>query len=123
MSLIVPTRRGFIAGLVALVAAPAIIRVADLMPVKALPIQAPPPRPRPWHNVDIIRGDQVLEVAVDGMPIAPAEMVVGDYGWNIKIPEFRLIVPMPPQGSHQRHFMREAHCSYWDRMNGSRQRG
>ena len=37
MSVIQPSRRGFITGLATLIAAPAIIRVADLMPIKSQP--------------------------------------------------------------------------------------
>lgn len=36
--MIVPSRRGFIAGALALVAAPAIVRAASLMPVKSYPL-------------------------------------------------------------------------------------
>ncbi len=36
MSIIEPNRRGFITGLISLVAAPAIVRVLSLMPVKAI---------------------------------------------------------------------------------------
>jgi len=38
---IVPTRRGFLAGLGALIAAPAIVRIQNIMPVKALKIEPP----------------------------------------------------------------------------------
>jgi hypothetical protein len=34
--LILPTRRGFLAGMIGLIAAPAIVRASSLMPVKAL---------------------------------------------------------------------------------------
>jgi hypothetical protein len=36
MSLIKPSRRGFITGLVSLIAAPAIVRVANIMPVRSI---------------------------------------------------------------------------------------
>ena len=36
MTLQTPSRRGFITGLISLVAAPAIVRVSSLMPVKAM---------------------------------------------------------------------------------------
>jgi len=36
---IIQSRRGFITGLVSLVAAPAIVRVASIMPVKAMPAE------------------------------------------------------------------------------------
>lgn len=36
--LLVPSRRGFLTGLGAILCAPAIVRVASLMPVKALPL-------------------------------------------------------------------------------------
>ena len=39
MSLAIPTRRGFITGLVGLIAAPAIVRASSLMPVKAWPLE------------------------------------------------------------------------------------
>lgn len=38
-SLILPSRRGFLAGLVSALAAPAIVRAASLMPVKAMSIE------------------------------------------------------------------------------------
>ena len=37
MSLITPTRRGFIAGLASLLAAPAIVRAGNIMPVRPVP--------------------------------------------------------------------------------------
>jgi hypothetical protein len=39
MSTIIQSRRGFITGLVLLVAAPAIVRVASIMPVKVMPAE------------------------------------------------------------------------------------
>lgn len=41
MSLIIPSRRGFLMGAGILLAAPAIVRVASLMPVKSLPVTFP----------------------------------------------------------------------------------
>lgn len=38
MTLLVPSRRGFLTGLSALLAAPAIVRFSSLMPVRALPL-------------------------------------------------------------------------------------
>ena len=45
--MIQPSRRGFIAGLGALIAAPAIVRVASIMPVKTLPISL---TRHPWYD-------------------------------------------------------------------------
>jgi hypothetical protein len=49
MALIVPSRRGFLAGLGALVAAPAVIRVAQLMPIKAVTYRDLCPEPLVNH--------------------------------------------------------------------------
>ena len=49
-----PSRRGFITGLVGLVAAPAVIRVADLMPIKAFH------RPIGLHSIP-----EIIDVGID----------------------------------------------------------
>lgn len=49
-----PSRRGFLTGLGAILAAPAIVRVASLMPVKALPA--------PWTHVRYGLGYKVTDL-------------------------------------------------------------
>lgn len=44
MSLIIPTRRGFISGIAALVAAPAIVRAQNIMPVRSIERLIAPPK-------------------------------------------------------------------------------
>jgi hypothetical protein len=54
-------RRGFIAGLISLVAAPAIVRVQSIMPVKAVAVELPPSPPLgPHHELIGVLKDSVF---------------------------------------------------------------
>lgn len=52
------TRRGMFAGLAALIAAPAIVRAASLMPIRALAPELPPG----WQVLGIWDGSKIIRV-------------------------------------------------------------
>lgn len=62
------SRRGFIGGLTAALAAPAIVRAASLMPVKQMP--APLMRMTDAEIVEFLEGmsQQVVQTIIDGNP-------------------------------------------------------
>lgn len=102
-SIIMPTRRGFLLGAAAVLAAPAIVRATSIMPVHVIPPQ--PRRPRPWHSVTVLRSETVLEVKVDGQAV-DFEMSPGTL-YDISVPSHYLLIPLPPMGSLQSYTMRE----------------
>jgi hypothetical protein len=104
-SLIIPSRRGFLVGLGATIAAPFIVRAQSIMPVKSLPAEMVKNPARKWHHVDITRGDAMPVVLVDGKLIDPTRLVVS--GWDIGIPDHKLLIAMPPRGSYQHMMLRE----------------
>lgn len=68
-------RRSLITGLVSLVAAPAIVRVSSIMPVKALPPPVYPLHDVPW--VDAAVREQILADIAAAMQI-PVRYLTGD---------------------------------------------
>jgi len=104
--IIKPTRRGFLIGLGALLAAPAIVRATSIMPVKALPAEVLKGR-RQWHHVAITRAGGMPVVWVDGGLVDPTCLKVWDSGWHIYVPNHKLLLNMPPEGSHQSFMMPE----------------
>lgn len=71
MSNLILPRRSFLAGLGALVAAPAIVRAESLMPIKTLEIIAPP-KARIFRIVQTMRSlDQWVEVTASEVMDAP----------------------------------------------------
>jgi hypothetical protein len=102
--LIVPTRRGFLIGLTALLAAPAIVRATSIMPVSVLPIE-PVRRPRRWHHVALTHGDDGLAVFVDGYAVDPASIV--RHGYLVDVPSHHIRGLWSPPGSHYSHMVRE----------------
>jgi hypothetical protein len=95
--IITPSRRGFLIGIGAAVAAPFIVRATSIMPVKALPAEIPRRLHRPWRIVDLTR-EEAITMFVDGYPIAPAEI-------DSALRRFRISVP--PPGSYQHMVLRE----------------
>jgi len=103
--IIKPTRRSFLIGLGTLLAAPAIVRATSIMPVKALPAEMLKNPRRQWHHVAITRADGIPAVWVDGNLIDWTRLVAS--GWDIGVPDHKLLLHMPPKGSHQSFMMRE----------------
>lgn len=103
--IIKPSRRGFLIGVGTALAAPFIVRAASIMPVKALPVEMLKNPARKWHHVTITRAEGMPVVTVDGNLIDPTRLVAS--GWDIGVPDYKLLLHMPPKGSYQSFMDRE----------------